>query len=229
MEEGVNSMADEAEPKEGTTKKEGKKLLPGISKVPLDGILLVVVPFIGFMLLFLHLLGFLPPQPVVIHVIDSGLARGAEAIGEVELPVEAGVTPRQAVSSESTPEEDEAANGGESAGAAGLVTTGGPTDRESRTGSVETPAVTLEPPVPAAARDQTEPMLTGDESQDKKVKQLAKVYEQMNAASVAAIVTNMSDDEAVDILSNMKPRNAAKVLASLNPERAAALSLMLAR
>jgi hypothetical protein len=60
-----------------------------------------------------------------------------------------------------------------------------------------------------------------------RIKQLAKVYEQMNATSVAAIVTNMREQDAVDILSNMKPRNAAKVLASLEPERAATLSLRL--
>jgi flagellar motility protein MotE (MotC chaperone) len=66
-----------------------------------------------------------------------------------------------------------------------------------------------------------------DPERMERIKQLAKVYEQMNASSVAAIVTNMREDDAVDILSNMKPRNAAKVLASLDPEKAAKLSLRL--
>jgi hypothetical protein len=225
-------MADEGKPEEGKTKKEGKKLLPGISWIPLDGIVLVVVPFIVFVLLFLHLMGFLPPQPVVVHVIDSGIADSGETAEEAELTDETDsglseVVPMETTTGEGeTPVPDGAADGMD--------------DATTQTASDDAAEVTEdlpdEPPVDRGATEPppaiTEPVESATQSeavQDKKIKQLAKVYEQMNASSVAAIVTNMSDVEAIDILSNMKPRNAAKVLASLDPERAAALSLMLAR
>ena len=73
----------------------------------------------------------------------------------------------------------------------------------------------------------SEEVLEVDGERMERIKQLAKVYEQMNASSVAAIVGTMNEEDAVDILANMKPRNAAKVLASLAPEKAATLSLRL--
>lgn len=215
-------MADKEKPEEDKAKAEGKKLLPGISKIPLDGILLVVVPFITFVLLFLHLMGFLPPQPVVIHVIDSGIAASHKTAGDTEFPVETDASQAEVPPTEQPTAAVEAPPPADDTGAADLVTDEVPPAQGTDDAGAETDFATGgDEPV-----DQASFPLDGHE---KKIKQLAKVYEQMNAASVAAIVTNMSDDEAIDILSNMKPRNAAKVLASLAPERAAALSLMLAR
>ena len=90
---------------------------------------------------------------------------------------------------------------------------------------------------PVSDGDEDADQVTGDQSTAdtgeidverlERIKQLAKVYEQMNASSVTAIISNMREDDAVAILSNMKPRSAAKVLAYLEPETAADLSLRL--
>jgi flagellar motility protein MotE (MotC chaperone) len=67
------------------------------------------------------------------------------------------------------------------------------------------------------------------EEKAKRMKQIAKVYEQMTPASVAAIVANMPETDAVAILSRMTPRGAAKILSVLDPEKAARFSLELAQ
>jgi hypothetical protein len=223
-------MADEGKPEEGKTNKEGKKLLPGISWVPLDGIVLVVVPFIVFVLLFLHLMGFLPPQPVVVHVIDSGIADSGETVEEAELTDGTDSGRSEVVPMETTTGEGETpVPEGPADGMVGATTRAASEDA-AETADELPDELPVDGESPESAVTQPVEQTTQSEAvQDQKIKQLAKVYEQMNASSVAAIVTNMSDVEAIDILSNMKPRNAAKVLASLDPERAAALSLMLAR
>jgi flagellar motility protein MotE (MotC chaperone) len=221
-------MADEPKPEEAKTKEEGRKFLPGMPKVPLDAILLVVAPFVTFVLLFLYLMGFLPPQPVIIHVMDSGTTQTSEAAPDAITAAESGSAASEAnVSDRAAEAVEEAASAGEAtsseAVATEAVSTQGVEQKLASAAEEETPVPQSSPREPS---DRTTP--SGDDGATN-AKQIAKVYEQMNAASVAAIVANLSDDEAVDILSNMKARNAAKILASLDPQRAAALSLLLTR
>jgi hypothetical protein len=208
-------MVDKDQPADRDGEPKSKGLLSIGSKVPMDGILLVVVPFVAFVLLFLYAMGYLPADPVVI------LVEGAKAAEE-----QASDTVAQAVETEPAEEPAQVAEKED----AGPEETGiaGPTEVPEVTGgSVPGPAAGGPQDQTAAGGGAGEHAATELE-RTKKVKQLAKVYEQMNAASVAAIVTSLSDADAIAILSEMKPRNAAKVLASLEPERAAALSLGLA-
>jgi flagellar motility protein MotE (MotC chaperone) len=211
-------MADEPKPEEAKTKEEGRRFLPGMPKVPLDAILLVVAPFVTFVLLFLYLMGFLPPQPVIIHVMDSGINQTREVAPNAITATESGSAASEANVS------DRAAEATSSGAVAAEAVSTQEVEQELTSPADE------ETPVPQSSP--REPLDRATPSEDEgatNAKQIAKVYEQMNAASVAAIVANLSDHEAVDILSNMKARNAAKILASLDPQRAAALSLLLTR
>jgi flagellar motility protein MotE (MotC chaperone) len=206
-------MAEKETPEEVQPKREGKKLFKALRKLPLDGILLVFVPFVAFLLLFLYVMGFIPPQPVTVHL--SGESAGQNEEAELTQPAE--------IEEESS---QELAAGRE---ATTETVTEAP---EVVVSPVDTTAVEQDIGQETAASAEPGIVLSDSlaaEERIKKIKQLAKVYEQMNASSVAAIVKTMGDDEAVDILSNMKPRSAAKVLASLDPARAATLSLLLTR
>ena len=217
-------MADEPKPEEAKTKEEGRKFLPGMPKLPLDAILLVVAPFVTFVLLFLYLMGFLPPQPVIIHVMDSGITQTSEVAPNAITATESGSAASAANVS------DRAAEAVEEAASAGEATSSEAVAAEAVSTQELTSPADEETPVPQSSPGETLDRATRSEDGGAtNAKQIAKVYEQMNAASVAAIVANLSDDEAVDILSNMKARNAAKILASLDPQRAAALSLLLTR
>ncbi len=218
-------MADEVRT-EDTEKPEGKKL--GItSKLPIDAILLVAIPFVVFVVLFLHVMGFLPPQPLRVNVIVPDVKAGESTqTGALQKP-----------EGEALPE----------SGQEQVSTNTGQTDNEAlRTGQLEgSEEVASSEPISEVKQSQPEPQTdlvqeqnlkkdvgneataNDDAEREAKLKQLAKVYEQMKASSVAAIVTNMSDEEAIEVLANMKPRNAAKVLAALDPERAAKLSRLL--
>jgi hypothetical protein len=212
------AMADKDKPEEATAKKKG---FLGGSKVPLDAVLLVVVPFVTFVLLFMYVMGLLPPRPMTVKVV------GAATIAEAEEPA---AVPPQAVEIAAEPP---AYSGSEEqidvipllpelidtvAVEAGGMDDAGP----EQAGPTDVPGV-------EDTRDESSSSDDAENGEERteRIKQLAKVYEQMNASSVAAIVTTMDEDDAVDILSNMKPRNAAKVLASLEPEKAAKISLRL--
>lgn len=219
-------MADKDKPEETTDKKKG--LLSG-SKVPLDAVLLVVAPFITFVLLFMYAMGLLPPRPMTVKVV------GAAPMEEAQEPVvNRDSEPRLAVmpveTADQAPEvpagtatEDPAAVVPESPDVT-LADAGGPVEAEQ---PAEEAASEPSPAADIGEGEATEEAAGTDEERSERIQRLAKVYEQMNASSVAAIVTNMREDDAVDILSSMKPRNAAKVLASLDPEKAAKLSLRL--
>jgi hypothetical protein len=220
MEEGVVAMADKDKPEETTQKKKG--LLDG-SKIPLDAVLLVGVPFVAFLVLFMFVMGLLPPRPMTVTVV------GATPMEEAQTPAEnAPQAPRQMQMA--APPEEPAHNAatGDLPGTDPVLP--GPTDSTTADaggmGAVEEHADDAGSDVAAEHVKHTDADATGVARMER-IKQLAKVYEQMNASSVAAIVTNMDENDAVDILANMKARNAAKVLASLEPEKAAALSLRL--
>jgi len=215
-------MADKDKVEETSEKKKG---LLSKSKVPLDAVLLVVGPFVAFVVLFMYVMGMLPPSAMTVKVIGA----------PVEETVESRACPSEkpAPALTSRADEDLMASG-ETPGAVNEVTveTTGPAAPEGTAGeTAPDAAVEMSPETAAterAAEDGTSAEGAGADSvRVERVKQLAKVYEQMKASSVAAIVTNMSNDEAVEILASMKARTAAKVLASLEPEKAAELSLRL--
>ncbi len=216
-------MADKDKPEEVTEKKKG--LLSG-SKIPLDGVLLVVVPFMTFVVLFMYVMGLLPPRPMTVRVV------GATTMDRVEAPVAGTMEAAAPVMPPETGRElapgTEDRSGPEvmrplpPESAENVVADAGGVESSTQ-GSAPESAVT-DQGVEAAPSTEVAGV---DEERMERIKQLAKVYEQMNASSVAAIVANMHEDDAVDILSNMKARNAAKVLASLEPETAAKLSLRL--
>jgi hypothetical protein len=219
-------MADKDKPEEGTEKKKG---LLGGSKIPLDGVVLVVVPFVTFVLLFMYVMGLLPPRPMTIKVVGATPMEQVQAPGAGAPEVTAPMPPLETAGNLLS--DAEAGRGPEDMmpvlpESADSITAdaGGAIGVESATeGSASEAVVTEEGAEDEPSTEVAE--IDGDRME--RIKQLAKVYEQMNASSVAAIVTTMDDDDAVDILSHMKPRNAAKVLASLEPEIAAKLSLRL--
>jgi hypothetical protein len=176
------------------------KLLEKI-KVPLDVILIVVVPFTGFLVLFMYLAGLIPAQPIVVEIPAGAVVRqlGEEAAGETARAPVAEAPPAAA-----PPAEGETTQ---------------PVNEPLQETVEQVPASVAEKPLIV-----TDPI---DEERAKRVKQIAKVYDQMNATSVAAIVKSMSDKDAVEILAMMNPRNAARVLAALDPDKAATFSLML--
>lgn len=54
---------------------------------------------------------------------------------------------------------------------------------------------------------------------------LSKVYEKMDPAKAARVLTTLETELAVDILANMKQKSAGKILNNLEGEKAAALSV----
>jgi hypothetical protein len=184
------------------------KLLEKI-KVPLDVILIVVGPFVGFLVLFMYLAGLIPAQPIVVEIPDNAVVRNPGGETGNAVP-ETGKIPSQPAT---VPQPVATAAGTETA-------------------ETEPPEATLKETVEQVPPDVADkPLIVKnpiDEERAKRVKQIAKVYDQMNAGSVAAIIKSMDDDDAVEILSMMNPRNAARVLAALDPDKAARLSLMLA-
>jgi len=219
-------MADKDKPEETTEKKKG---LLGGSKVPLDAVLLVVAPFITFVLLFMYVMGLLPPRPMTVKVVGAApMEEAQEPVASTDMEPPPAVTPVDAsdqapdVTVGTTPA-DLAPVLSESPEVAS-ADAGGPVPAEQ---PAEEVASEPSPAVDTGDAEVAEESAGTDEERAERIQRLAKVYEQMNASSVAAIVTNMREDDAVDILSSMKPRNAAKVLASLDPEKAAKLSLRL--
>jgi hypothetical protein len=218
-------MAGKEEPKETAEK---KKSLLGGSKIPLDAVLLVAAPFVTFLVLFMYVMGLLPPRPMTVQVVGATPLQNGQIGSEIaaRVPSQSQAAPPLAVTKQG--EEVPAVTTPEPV----LPTetdslTTEPGGGETLTGQAEgLDGKTEAPEDKAQAAPQGAGGISAAERMDR-IKQLAKVYEQMNASSVAAIVSNMDEDDAVDILSNMKARNAAKVLASLEPEKAAELSLRL--
>jgi hypothetical protein len=203
-------MADTEKVEVAEEKKSGGFFSMG-SKIPLDAMLLVLVPFAVFVLIFMYFTGLLPPEKLDVELVSATPSEEIET--PAPEPVEPTVKPpeptRVVVDTAEVSESPDTSS-------VAPVTEGVPEGEAMLQEEGEDEDI----PVWVAEADSAMSI----EEKMKKVKQLAKVYEQMNAASVAAIVNNMDDDEAVGILSNMKPRSAAKVLASLDPEKAAVIS-----
>jgi hypothetical protein len=206
--EGIKEKPKEQE-------KKGKIALsvPACLKGMTDGLVIVLAPFVIFVLLFLYVMGFIPPQPVVIEVAGNASAAADSTITPGDRPIGRAV-PGPAEYREALPALEWPGATAVQDVEDGVMTTAGAA--QSETVYVEPAALTAE----VTPADEAE-------AREKKIKQLAKVYERMNASSVASIVANMSDQDAVEILSRMNPRNAAKVLATLDPEKAAEFSLLL--
>jgi hypothetical protein len=157
----------------------------------------------------MYLAGLIPAQPIVVEIPGDAVVRqlDQEASKETaQAPV--AETPAQAEPQQTAP----------------------PPEAKEEQAQPQNEALqeTVEQVPPSVAN---KPLIVKDpidEERASRIKQIAKVYDQMNASSVAAIVKSMSDKDAVEILSMMNPRNAARVLAALEPDKAATLSLMLA-
>jgi flagellar motility protein MotE (MotC chaperone) len=226
-------VAAAADAKAGEAKAKKKLKLPAIPKLPLDMILLVAVPFIAFVVIFLYVMGYVPAKPVVLNVSVVSPApqvepeeagAGEEAAGEAEAAADSSEAAAPEAATAVAPRRIAAGAAAKAAPVAkdGGLTSQAPSDTSfsierlaRELGAAQAPAADLKSDAEAEA------------AKTKKIKQMAKVYEQMTATSVAAIVDNLPQDEAVKILSVMTPRSAAKVLAALGPEKAADMSLML--
>ena len=200
---------DKQESKEEPKKRKGlkfKPVLPASLKGMMDGLIIVLTPFVIFMVLFLYVMGLIPPQPVIIEITGEAAA-GPDTVFVVE-----GAGAGENFHGPPGPTE------GPATGATLEGAQGGALESEGAPSEIAEPETVYVQPA------------AGDEAAEvraKRIKQLAKVYERMTASSVASIVGNMSSHEAVEILSQMNPRNAAKVLATLDPEKAAEFSLLL--
>ena len=67
-------------------------------------------------------------------------------------------------------------------------------------------------------------LLTLDQAKTARVNSLAKLYDGMDARSVAALMANLDNATVVSILPRMKTKNASQVLALFPPKRGAMLS-----
>lgn len=207
-------MADETKPTEGQVASKG--ILGMGSRVPIDAVIIVVVPFIVFVFLFLHVMGFLPPQPLRVKVImPESQASEAQSKGSVGESQQIDQSMPQSLDQALAQPSQAVLN------APGQVKPGvDQTDIESQI--VEEPL-----PLNAEVSTDTTRATVDDTANQARLNQLAKVYQQMKPASVVAIITTMSDYEASEILKRMKPRDAAKILALMEPQRAARLSKMM--
>lgn len=207
---------DRGKAKDGEAKPARRKLPPIFTKLTFEGMLLVFVPFIIFVVFFLYMMGLVPPRAAVIQVSAGDLQ--AAGVGQL-----AQVTPAEAP-----------AGGQAEATAPSEASQMGPDITPALVDSAlagQLPAEGPAAPDSAVAREaRADSVVTAmAEEKGKRLKQIAKVYEQMTPASVAAIVANMPETEAVGILSRMTPRGAAKILSTLDPEKAARFSLELAQ
>lgn len=207
----------------GTETKAKRKIkVPALPQVPMGMIVLVAVPFLVFVGVFLYAMGYFPGKPVVFNVsvvkpdgtpADTSAAHtGAAAAGAGEHAV-------QADSSAATEQHLPAVEGPEGLSQIGATSQAG----ADTSYGLEQMARDLGLGDSLAGA----PVILSEAEKTKRIKQMAKVYEQMPAASVASIVDNLPEDEAVKILAVMTPRSAAKVMSALGPEKAAVMSLML--
>jgi hypothetical protein len=220
----ADKRSDDAKPKAGKAgdakpKRAGFKLPPIVTKLTLEGMLLVFVPFIVFVMVFLYTMGLVPPRAAVIQVSAADVQ--AAGVG-VAVPGQAEVAPSGAVEA-----------GPETARADAVRAPEGPDITPALVDSAlagDLPAgeARADSTVTRQARADSVTVALAEE-RAKRMKQIAKVYEQMAPSSVAAIVANMPESDAVEILSRMTPRGAAKILSVLDPEKAARFSLELAQ
>jgi flagellar motility protein MotE (MotC chaperone) len=63
-----------------------------------------------------------------------------------------------------------------------------------------------------------------EQAESARISKLAKLYDGMEARSVARLIANLDDDTVVALLPRMKLKNASSVLALMPPVRAARLS-----
>lgn len=63
-----------------------------------------------------------------------------------------------------------------------------------------------------------------DETQEKKLRQLAKILESMPPEQLAPVMEKLELNLALSVISRMKPKQAAKVMAAINPELSAQIS-----
>ena len=207
----------------GERQPEKRKISLKLPKLPLDMIVLIGIPFVAFVVIFLYAMGYIPAKPVVlsVSVVNPLSGQSGPQSGVPEgLPAAAAES-----ASVVTEQYDVTAGEGVAEGQAEGQAT-------SASGAVADTALSIERlagelGLADSLRMKSEPDSLADAEKAKKFKQMAKVYEQMNATSAAAIVDKLPGDEAVRILSVMTPRTAAKILAALGPEKAADMSLML--
>lgn len=68
---------------------------------------------------------------------------------------------------------------------------------------------------------------TDDEQRQKQYQEMSKLYTSMPARSAAAIVENLSVEEAVTVMTAMKPEQRAQLLAKMDPKKAADISILI--
>ncbi|USG67928.1 MotE family protein [Brevibacillus ruminantium] len=68
---------------------------------------------------------------------------------------------------------------------------------------------------------------TSDEERQKQYQELAKLYSTMSPKNAAAIVDNLSLEEAVTVMKKMKADQQAGILAKMDPKKAADVSILL--
>ncbi len=205
-------MADEI--KLAEDQRESKGILGISSKFPLDAIIIVAVPFIVFVFLFLHVMGFLPPQPLRVKVIvpesQASEVESEDNHQQASVLGAAVIQPAIGESPEQVP-----------------IKVEGQKSEVDQSGNVDQALQQPTPPKDLEAETAGNAGGSVDAENEARLKQMAKVYEQMKPASVAAIMSTMSDSEATEILKRMKARDAAKILALMEPQRAARLSRLM--
>lgn len=78
-------------------------------------------------------------------------------------------------------------------------------------------------------REQIEDLLGQQEQEeDKRIRSLVKVYENMKAADAARIFNTLDLDVLIAVVSDMSERKLSPILANMNPERARTVTIMLA-
>ena len=74
-------------------------------------------------------------------------------------------------------------------------------------------------------RQQYEKLLAERDSKEaERVAELSQMYEKMDPAKAAAIVSSLDDNLAIGILSGMKKKSAGKLLNNMDPQKAVRLS-----
>ncbi|NIW80654.1 MAG: hypothetical protein GWN16_14870 [Calditrichae bacterium] len=82
-------------------------------------------------------------------------------------------------------------------------------------------------------REQKEEVAKADQEKqteafEKKMRDMAKIYEKMNSEEAAKIISNLEIEIAVSVLVKMRKRKAAKVMENLEPAQAVKISKYMA-
>jgi hypothetical protein len=203
----------------GKRKMKMKMKLPNLPPLPINLIVLVAVPFLVFVAIFLYAMGYFPGKPAVFNI---------SVVTPDGKPAEAFAAEGQPAATDSSTVVEGGAQGETDAMAAGAAgSTAGPASSAEADTAYTVERLARELGLGDSLATAPQPPALTEAEKTKKIKQMAKVYEQMPAASVAAIIENLPEDEAVKILAVMTPRSAAKVMGALGAEKAAVMSLML--